>query len=65
MDLMFLTPVGAVLAILFAVMMAARVLKFSEGSDKMAGIAMNIRKGANAYLKRQYMIVGIFLPPCS
>ena len=60
MDLMFLTPVGAVLAILFAVMMAARVLKFSEGSDKMAGIAMNIRKGANAYLKRQYMIVGIF-----
>ena len=52
--------VGAILAIVFAAIMAKRVLSFDEGTDKMKKISASIRSGANAYLKRQYTIVAIF-----
>ncbi len=50
----------AVLALLYALFTAMRVMKFPEGSDLMKKISASIRKGANAYLKRQYRIVVIF-----
>ena len=46
--------VGAVLALLFAVVQSRKVLSFSEGNDTMKKIAASIRQGANAYLKHQY-----------
>ena len=55
-----LTFAGALLALLFAFFTAKRVMKFSEGNDLMKKISASIRKGANAYLKRQYIIVSIF-----
>ena len=55
-----LTFAGALLALLFALFTAKRVMKFSEGNDLMKKISASIRKGANAYLKRQYIIVAIF-----
>ena len=55
-----LTFAGSILALLFALLMARKVLKFSEGNDLMKKISLSIRKGANAYLKRQYKIVIIF-----
>ncbi len=58
--LVIATFVGALLAILFAVIMAKRVLSFDEGTEKMKKISANIRQGANAYLKRQYTIVSAF-----
>ncbi|MGI6778974.1 MAG: sodium-translocating pyrophosphatase [Acetivibrionales bacterium] len=60
MDLLLLAPVGAVIALLFALYLARTVMKQSEGTDKMIKIAAAIRKGANAYLKRQYTGVAIF-----
>ena len=51
---------GAIIALLYAVFTARKVMKFSEGNDLMKKIAASIRKGANAYLKRQYTIVAIF-----
>ncbi len=54
------TFVGAGVALLFAVTTALRVLKFPEGTDKMKKISQSIRSGANAYLKRQYIIVSVF-----
>ena len=54
------TFVGAVLALLFALFNAKTVLKFSEGTDRMKKISASIRKGAGAFLKRQYKIVLIF-----
>ena len=54
------TFVGAALALIFAVVMAKKVLKFDEGTDKMKKISKSIREGANAYLKRQYTIVSVF-----
>ena len=50
----------SVIGIIFAVLTARKVMKFSEGTDKMKKISKSIREGANAYLKRQYTVVSIF-----
>ena len=54
------TGIGALIALLFAIFTAKKVLKFSEGTDKMKKISESIRKGADAFLKRQYKIVLVF-----
>ena len=51
---------SAVIALLYAIFTAKKVLSYSEGTDLMKKIAASIRKGANAYLKRQYSIVSVF-----
>lgn len=58
--LVLFTFIGALAALIYAVVTAKRVLGFSEGTDKMKKIASAIRAGANAYLKRQYKVVIIF-----
>ncbi len=58
--MLYLVPLAAVIALIFALVLAKKVMKFSEGTEKMAEISANIRKGANAYLKRQYKGVAIF-----
>ncbi|MBQ8894276.1 MAG: sodium-translocating pyrophosphatase [Clostridia bacterium] len=59
-SLVIFTFFGALIALLFAILMARKVMKFSEGSDLMKKISGSIRQGANAYLKRQYSIVLVF-----
>ena len=56
-NLFWIGLVGAVIALLFAVVQSRKVLKFSEGTELMQKIASSIRQGANAYLKRQYSTV--------
>ena len=51
--------VGALVALLFAYSQAKKVKQYSEGTPTMQKIAAAIRKGANAYLKRQYKTVGV------
>lgn len=58
--LVILTFACSVIALLFAFITARRVTKSPEGTDLMKKISLSIRKGANAYLKRQYKIVSIF-----
>ncbi len=58
--IVILTFAGALLALLFAAFTARKVMGFSEGNDKMKKISLSIRQGANAYLKRQYMVVLVF-----
>ena len=58
--IVILTFAGAVLALLFALFTARTVIRFPEGSDLMKKISSSIRKGADAYLKRQYRIVLVF-----
>lgn len=60
MSLMFFAPLGAGLALFFAVFYTYTIFKVDEGTDRMKYIAESIRKGANAFLKRQYKGVGIF-----
>ena len=56
-NLFWIGFIGALVAGLFAVMQAKKVLSYSEGGEKMRKIAANIRSGANAYLKQQYTTV--------
>ena len=58
--LVLFTLVGSIIALLFVMATARKVLRFSEGTDKMKKIAASIRTGAHAYLKRQYTIVSVF-----
>ncbi len=60
MELMILAPIGAVVSLLFAGFLAWRIKSFSTGTELMTKIAAAIKKGAKAYLKRQYTGVGIF-----
>ena len=56
-NLFWVGLVGALIALIFALTQAKKVLKFSEGTELMQKLAESIRKGANAYLKRQYTTV--------
>ena len=60
MDILLLAPIGAVIALLFAFFLGRKVVRFPEGSSKMAFLSEAIRKGARAYLRRQYTTVAIF-----
>ena len=48
---------GAIVAGIFAVMQAKKVMAYSEGTERMQKLAEAIREGANAYLKQQYTTV--------
>lgn len=56
-NLFWIGFVGAVLALIFAYLQKCKVMKCSEGDEKMVKIASSIRAGANAYLKQQYSTV--------
>lgn len=58
--LLFLIPAGALVALVFAVILVFSIFKTSEGTDRMIEIADAVREGAAAYLKRQYMAVAVF-----
>ena len=55
-----LAPVAAFIALLFAWYLAKKVLGHSEGNELMVKISGSIRRGANAYLKRQYSGIAVF-----
>ena len=56
-NLFWIGFVGAALALIFAYLHKCKVMKCSEGDEKMVKIASSIRAGANAYLKQQYSTV--------
>ena len=53
--------VGAAAGIIFALLQIRKVLSYPEGSDTIKKISLAIRTGANAFMKRQYGTVFIFL----
>ena len=59
-NIVIFTLAGAVAALIFAFVSAKRVLGFSEGTPLMKKISSSIKKGAKAYLKRQYTVVSVF-----
>ena len=60
-SLMFLAPVLAVVALLFAVYKIAFVSKQDAGTDRMKEIAASINEGAKAFLFAEYKILAIFI----
>jgi len=59
-NLFWLVPVSAVLALSFAFFFFRQIMKEDEGTELMKKIAQHVRKGAMAYLKQQYKVVGLF-----
>jgi len=57
--LFWIVPVASVLALVFAWIFFKSMMKESEGTERMATIANHVRKGAMAYLRQQYKVVGI------
>ena len=60
MNFIFLVLLGSVLGLIFSAYQANIVMKADEGEEKVKSISAKIRKGADAYLKRQYKGVAIF-----
>ncbi|MHC4127740.1 MAG: sodium-translocating pyrophosphatase [Planctomycetota bacterium] len=55
----FVAPIGAVCALLGALLFSRSVMSHSEGEPEMIEIAKAVRAGAMAYLKRQYKVVAM------
>ena len=53
----YLAPVGAIAALIFALLFYRSVIRHSEGTDEMKRIAQAVREGAYAYLGRQARVV--------
>ncbi len=58
--LIYLAPIGSIIALLFAGYFASTLRRYSEGTDEMKAIAAAIREGSRAFLRRQYQTVAIF-----
>ena len=59
-DLMWLTWLGSIAALVFALLLALSVLRKHPGSDIMQELSRAVLEGATAYLKQQYKVVGLF-----
>ncbi len=59
-NLLYLAPIGSLMALAFAGYLAWFVLRQDEGTEKMREIARAVKEGAAAYLRRQYTTVSIF-----
>lgn len=59
--IIYAVPVVAVLALLFAVILAVKINKADAGTDRMKEIASAISEGAHAFLKAEYRILIIFV----
>ena len=59
-DLMWVTWLGSIAALLFALILALSVLRKHPGSETMQELSRAVLEGATAYLKQQYKVVGLF-----
>ena len=57
--LIHLPCVAGIIAVGYGLFQTYRILRLPAGDEKMKGIAAAILEGANAYLKRQYLIVSL------
>lgn len=60
MNLIFIVLIVSILGLLFAAYQLNLILKEDKGDEIIQKISNSIKKGANAYLTRQYKGVGIF-----
>lgn len=59
MNYFFLVPLASVVALIFAYYFFKRMMRESEGTEKMQTIARYVREGAMSYLKQQYKVVTV------
>lgn len=61
MELILIAPIAAVLALVFAGILASRIKKQDIGSDKMKEISEAIHDGAMIFLNQEYKILIVFV----
>lgn len=59
-NLFFLAPISSILALVFSAFLGFGIMRKDEGTQKMKEIAQAVKEGTEAYIKRQYSVVGIF-----
>lgn len=57
----WLVPIASLVALGMAFFFFRQMMAEDEGTPRMKEIALYVRKGAMAYLKQQYKVVGIVL----
>ncbi|OGB90264.1 pyrophosphatase [candidate division WOR-1 bacterium RIFCSPHIGHO2_01_FULL_53_15] len=60
-NLLWLVFASALVALLYGVYLARKVLREPPGSPKMIEVSAAIRQGSDAYLARQFKVMGIFI----
>jgi len=59
MELVWIVPVGGLAGVLFAAWLAWDVLRRDQGTPQMREVAAMIFEGANAFMRRQYLTIGL------
>jgi len=59
-DSFMIVPACSLIALGFSLFLVFKILKHDEGTDKMKEIALAVREGASAYLRRQYKVSASF-----
>lgn len=59
MNFMLISLLAGIVAIIYGVIQTIRIIKLPKGTPNMIAISDAIAEGAQAYLKRQYKVVGI------
>ena len=60
-DVVLYPGIAAIIALVFVVYQRGQVMAHSPGNERMQKIGLLIQQGASAYLRRQYMYVGVFV----
>ncbi len=59
MNFLLIATLAGALAVAYGIIQTVRILKLPKGTPNMVAISDAIAEGAQAYLKRQYIVVGI------
>ena len=59
--LTYLSAIGGVIALIYAIILAVRINKMDSGTQRMKEIAQSINEGAKAFLFSEYKILVIFV----
>ncbi|MDD4157944.1 MAG: sodium-translocating pyrophosphatase [Proteiniphilum sp.] len=59
MNYFYLVPAASIAALIFALYFFKRMMRESEGTEKMSTIARYVREGAMSYLSQQYRVVAV------
>ena len=59
--LTYLSAIGGIVALIYAVILAVRINKMDSGTKKMKEIAQSVNEGAKAFLFSEYKILVIFV----
>ena len=61
MEILLLAVVAGIVALLFALFLAMNVIKQDPGSEEIQFIGRAIQEGANAFLRREYTLLAVFV----